>query len=174
MFTATLPYPPSINHYWRHFRGHTVISREGRTFRTNVCSLMAARGGNGPRKPPMGGRIALAMDAFPPDFRRRDIDNTQKATLDALQHAGIYLDDSQIDIGCPYHNNEEWRLIQSDPDLWADVVEVDDAIRHADGMEGQVFLHRSCRPLREVDLRTPEEKGQSVLPFARVCSPLAA
>jgi len=77
-------------------------------------------------------------------------------------------------IGCPYHSNDEWRLIQSAPDLWADVVEVDDAIRHADGMEGQVFLHRSCRPLREVDLRTPEEKGQSVLPFVRGCSPLAA
>lgn len=91
----TLPYPPSVNHYWRHFRGHTVISREGRTFRQNVCALLA---GNGPRKPPAGGRIALYMDAFPPDRRRRDLDNLQKATLDALQHAGEYEDDSQIDL----------------------------------------------------------------------------
>ena len=28
--------------------------------------------------------------------RRRDIDNVQKALLDALQYEGVYLDDSQI------------------------------------------------------------------------------
>jgi len=38
------------------------------------------------------------MDAFPPDFRRRDLDNTVKSVADALQDAGIYLDDSQIDM----------------------------------------------------------------------------
>jgi crossover junction endodeoxyribonuclease RusA len=101
MLQFELPYPPSINHYWRHFRGRTVISRGGRAFRDNVCSLLAAGargGGNGPRKPPMGGRIALAMDAFPPDNRRRDIDNIQKTAIDAIQHAGIYLDDSQVQL----------------------------------------------------------------------------
>jgi len=50
------------------------------------------------RKPPSGGRIALAMDAFPPDRRRRDLDNIQKPVLDALEHAGVYMDDSQIDL----------------------------------------------------------------------------
>lgn len=94
----TLPYPPSVNHYWRHFRGRTLISREGRTFRTNVCALLARGNGNGPRKPPSGGRIAMAMDAFPPDRRRRDLDNLQKPVLDALEHAGVYEDDSQIDL----------------------------------------------------------------------------
>jgi len=91
----TLPYPPSVNRYWRHVGARTLISREGRTFRKNVCALLD---GGGPRKPPADGRIALAMDAFPPDRRRRDLDNIQKATLDALEHAGVYLDDSQIDL----------------------------------------------------------------------------
>lgn len=90
-----LPYPPSINHYWRRVGPRTLISREGRTFRKNVCALL---GGGGPRKPPSGGRIALAMDAFPPDRRRRDLDNIQKPVLDALEHAGIYEDDSQVDL----------------------------------------------------------------------------
>ena len=94
----TLPYPPSMNHYWRHFRGRTVISQEGRRFRENVCALLAAGNGRGPRKPPAGGRIALMMDAFPPDRRRRDLDNLQKPVLDALEHAGQYEDDSQIDV----------------------------------------------------------------------------
>ena len=91
----SLPYPPSINHYWRRVGPRTLISREGRTFRTNVCALL---GGGGPRKPPAGGRIALCMDAFPPDRRRRDLDNLIKATADALQHAGVYEDDSLIDL----------------------------------------------------------------------------
>ena len=97
----TLPYPPSINHYWRHYRGRTVISREGRRFREGICDLLATsaqRNGNGPRKPPAGGRIALCMDAFPPDRRRRDLDNIQKPVLDALERAEVYLDDSQIDL----------------------------------------------------------------------------
>ena len=89
-----LPYPPSMNHYWRRVGYRTLISREGRTFRENVCALLA---GNG-RRPPDNGRIALCMDAFPPDRRRRDLDNLQKPLLDALEHAGIYEDDSQIDL----------------------------------------------------------------------------
>ena len=91
----TLPYPPSINRYYRHVGYRTLISREGRTFRKNVCALL---GGGGPRKPPSGGRIALCMDAFPPDRRIRDLDNLQKSVCDSLQHAGIYEDDSQIDL----------------------------------------------------------------------------
>lgn len=93
--TLTLPYPPSVNHYWRHVGPRTLISKEGRKFRERVCGMLAS---NGPRKPPAGGRIAMLMDAFPPDRRRRDLDNLQKATLDALQHAGLYKDDSQIDL----------------------------------------------------------------------------
>lgn len=33
---------------------------------------------------------------FPPDRRRRDLDNCLKSLLDALQHGGAYYDDSQI------------------------------------------------------------------------------
>lgn len=95
--TITLPYPPSTNHYWRKWHNRMVISQQGREYRTAVCGLLAPAGG-GPRKPPMGGRIALCMDAFPPDRRRRDLDNLQKSVADALQHAGVYEDDSQIDL----------------------------------------------------------------------------
>jgi len=91
----TLPWPPSINHYWRKWRNRMVISREGRTFRKNVCALL---GSGCPPKPPADGRIALCMDAFPPDRRRRDLDNIQKAVNDSLEHAGLYKDDSQIDL----------------------------------------------------------------------------
>lgn len=98
----TLPFPPSVNHYYRTFHGRTLISRAGREYRRAICGLLARSPGLGGsdwvRKPPGGGRIALAMDAFPPDRRRRDLDNLLKCTQDSLAHAGVYDDDSQIDL----------------------------------------------------------------------------
>ncbi|MCD4823677.1 MAG: RusA family crossover junction endodeoxyribonuclease, partial [Phycisphaerae bacterium] len=86
----TLPFPPTVNSYWRHVGPRTLISRKGREYRRAICGLLA--GGN--KKPPRTGRIALCMDAFPPDRRRRDLDNLPKAVLDSLAHAGVYEDDS--------------------------------------------------------------------------------
>ena len=45
----------------------------------------------------MLGRLYVTITAYQPDNRRRDLDNLPKAILDALQHAGVYEDDSQID-----------------------------------------------------------------------------
>ncbi len=64
-------------------------------------------------------------------------------------------------LGCPFHADKEWRLIRDEsPEEWADVVAFDKAIRKCGGMRGDNFLHRSCVPLDEVDLRTPEDHGQ--------------
>ncbi len=40
--------------------------------------------------------LAVRIEIHPPEERRRDCDNAQKAILDALQHAGAFWDDSQI------------------------------------------------------------------------------
>jgi crossover junction endodeoxyribonuclease RusA len=42
------------------------------------------------------GELQVSILAFPPDLRRRDLDNTLKATLDSLQKCGVYEDDFQI------------------------------------------------------------------------------
>ena len=42
------------------------------------------------------GKLAVRIEISPPDDRRRDCDNVQKAVLDALQHAGVFWDDSQV------------------------------------------------------------------------------
>lgn len=91
MVELELPYPPSVNHYWRRVGARTLISRGGRAFRATVCSLLAAHGMR-----PLAGRLDVEVLVHPPDRRRRDIDNVQKALLDAMQHGGAYLDDSQI------------------------------------------------------------------------------
>jgi len=80
-----------VNHYWRRVGARTLISRQGRAFRESVCSLLALR-----RLHPLEGWLKVHLQFFPPDRRRRDVDNIQKPVLDALQHAGVYHDDFQI------------------------------------------------------------------------------
>lgn len=63
-------------------------------------------------------------------------------------------------LGCPFHSDAEWRKIKQNPEYWKDVTEFDRAIRHSGGMRGEVFLHRSLKPLEEVDLSTAEDNGQ--------------
>ena len=50
-----------------------------------------------------------------------------------------------------------------DPEEWKDVVEFDNAIRKLGGDRGDLFLHRSCQPLEEVDFFTLENAGQMSL-----------
>jgi hypothetical protein len=61
-------------------------------------------------------------------------------------------------IGCPFHNNAQWREIKADPEAWADAVEIDAAIRNQPRMKGQQFMHSKLVPLDQVDLRTKTEK----------------
>lgn len=41
-------------------------------------------------------RLRLELYIYPPDNKKRDLDNLCKAVLDALQHAGLYTDDFHI------------------------------------------------------------------------------
>jgi hypothetical protein len=64
-------------------------------------------------------------------------------------------------IGCPFHSDVQWRSL--DPKELADAIEVDKAIRNQPGSKGRQFMHRSCKPLSEVDLRSDTEIGQADL-----------
>ena len=88
----TLPWPPSINHYWRHTRNGHYISAEGKAYRDRVRTAVALAGAQ-----TLAGRVAVTIAAYPPDRRKRDLDNVLKALLDALTHAGLWTDDEQID-----------------------------------------------------------------------------
>ena len=86
-----LPFPPSVNHYWRHVGNRTLISRTGRAYRQHVLhdvQQLQLRAITGP--------IRLEAIVTRPDRRRRDLDNLLKSLLDALDHANVYEDDSQI------------------------------------------------------------------------------
>lgn len=98
MTTITLPYPPTVNTYWRNVAGRVLISAKGRVYRTEVAKavMLARRAGTVPAWP-ISKRLAVRLDAAPPDRRVRDLDNITKALLDALTQAEVWLDDSQID-----------------------------------------------------------------------------
>ena len=89
-----LPYPPSMNHYWRSVsikgRYAVLISRDGRKYREHIDALVKVAV---PITVPLSVHILVAR----PDRRRRDLDNLLKPLLDALAHAGVYDDDSQIE-----------------------------------------------------------------------------
>ena len=92
MVEIVLPWPPSVNTYWRVWQGRPRIGHEGRQYRATVERLVLASGLQSFGANP----VAVAIDAHIPDRRQRDLDNLLKATLDALTHAGLWLDDSQI------------------------------------------------------------------------------
>ncbi|MFV0444096.1 MAG: RusA family crossover junction endodeoxyribonuclease [Planctomycetaceae bacterium] len=94
LLQLVLPFPPSVNRYYRHVGYRTLLSREGRQYRAAVCALLAGR-----VQQPLSGRLAVRLDLFPPDRRRRDWDNYHKALWDACQHAGVLDDDCQIKQG---------------------------------------------------------------------------
>ena len=101
--TLCLPFPPSLNHYWRNVAiklksgraiSKTTISKRGREFRKETMSMVAEQGISALC---MKSRLRVIIYLHPPDKRKRDIDNYAKALLDALTHSQVWLDDSQID-----------------------------------------------------------------------------
>jgi crossover junction endodeoxyribonuclease RusA len=90
--TLTLPWPPSVNKYWRTFQGRMIISAEGRSYRKAVADqVLIQRGAKH-----YAGKLRVNIEAFRPDKRRRDLDNLLKAVLDGCTHAGVWEDDSNI------------------------------------------------------------------------------
>lgn len=76
---------------------------------------------------------------------------------------------------CPMHNSSEWRKIKDrDGADWRQVVEIDRLIRNGvRGTTRKLYLHRSLKPIDEVDFSTELEKdkatGQGHLPFMNEC-----
>lgn len=89
----TLPYPPSVNNYYGRSRFGVYIKKPVKIYREKVLNIIQSSGLDFT----FTGRLSLTVELFPPDKRKRDIDNPMKGLLDSLTEAGVYLDDSQID-----------------------------------------------------------------------------
>lgn len=88
----TLPWPPSVNRYWRTFQGRMIISAEGRSYRKAVADQVLIQRGAKHYE----GKLRVVIEAWRPDKRKRDLDNLLKAVLDSLTHAGVWADDGLI------------------------------------------------------------------------------
>ena len=99
--TARLPYPPSVNHYWELTVGRSRsgrrpipmvrVSDSGQRYAASVRTALEG-------VQTLAGRLLVRIVANPPDRRTRDLDNVLKCLLDSLTKAGLWEDDSQIDM----------------------------------------------------------------------------
>ena len=93
MLKLELPYPPTVNTYWRASGHRRFISKEGVAFKQAVVEYVIEND-----IPKLGDApLSVFVALFPRDKRRTDVDNRLKAICDALQDAGVYDDDSQIE-----------------------------------------------------------------------------
>ncbi|MCS3605304.1 RusA family crossover junction endodeoxyribonuclease [Erwinia rhapontici] len=90
----TLPFPPSINGYWRSPGKGALISERGRKYRINAIAAVYEQLRRRPQ--PITHEIDIHVILYPPTRAKRDLDNFQKALFDGLTHAGVWADDSLI------------------------------------------------------------------------------
>jgi len=91
--TIRLPYPPSVNGYWIRTRFGMAVGARGKKYRGDTAAAWMSQGA-----PVIGSRrLIVAIEIYPPNQQRRDLDNICKALLDALTACGLWADDEQID-----------------------------------------------------------------------------
>ena len=90
MIELNLPYPPSVNTYWGFRGSRRFLTKTANDFKL-IVNLAAKRARFGDDK------VGLEILLHAPDRRCRDIDNVLKPLIDALQAAGVFDDDSQVD-----------------------------------------------------------------------------
>jgi crossover junction endodeoxyribonuclease RusA len=95
----TLPFPPSVNTYWRApnkgaLKGRHLVSEGGRKFRKAAFASVVTQLNRIPK--PITADLSVNVVLYPPNRARRDLDNYLKALFDALTNAKVWADDSQI------------------------------------------------------------------------------
>jgi crossover junction endodeoxyribonuclease RusA len=87
-----IPYPPSVNHYYRNGRnGQKYISKEGVLHRQATWAVCRKHGVQPTRK-----TLSVHFVVSRPDKRIRDLSNLLKCLEDSLTKGGMWHDDSQI------------------------------------------------------------------------------
>lgn len=104
-FKATLPMPPSVNHYWaksvKRVKGksyvHVRLSDRATKFRNDVVAQVADIAQRHGSIRTHNGRIKAVVTLHGATKRSFDVDNFMKGIGDALTHSRVYKDDKQID-----------------------------------------------------------------------------
>ena len=91
MIKLSLPFPPTVNHMWGFAGKRKYLKKEAHEFRRIVQEAAIEA------QAKISGRIAIFVALYAPTKRKYDLDNRIKSLLDALEHAGVFLNDEQID-----------------------------------------------------------------------------
>lgn len=75
----TLPFPPSVNTYWRNTKRGTLVSAKGRIFRANAIAAVYEQLKRRPKA--IESDVFVSVKLYPPTKQARDIDNFLKAPL---------------------------------------------------------------------------------------------
>lgn len=94
LYEFYLPFPPTVNNYYVKTQRGVFISQKGRKFRADTAESLSQQLGLVPK---ISDRMFLDVILFPPDKRKRDVDNYNKSLLDAITDYGLWEDDSLID-----------------------------------------------------------------------------
>lgn len=77
---------------WKHAKGRHYLTGQAREYYRNVAHIVANEG----KIVNIDYAIEVRCQLFPPDKRRRDLDNAWKVIADSLTKAGVWQDDNQI------------------------------------------------------------------------------
>ena len=89
-----LPWPPTVNSYYKVTRnGQRYLDKKVRAFREAVLEEVMEQAPH----LRLDEKLFMEVYLFPPDRRKRDLDNYMKGLLDALTDSELWEDDSLID-----------------------------------------------------------------------------
>jgi hypothetical protein len=90
---------------------------------------------------------------------------TRQSCLDWMERNGYPKPPRSSCVYCPFHSDKEWqRLQREEPEAFVAAVEFEKAMQSAkknsDDFDSTQFLHKSCKPIDQVDFRNDYDKGQ--------------
>jgi hypothetical protein len=99
-----------------------------------------------------------------------ELNMSRRHCLEWMQRNGYQLPTKSSCTFCPYHDDALWRdMKMNDADSWAEALRIDEMIRGGvRGTTQRLYLHRSLKPLAEVDFRNASDVGQADL-FGEEC-----
>ena len=77
---------------------------------------------------------------------------------------------------CPFHSTKEWKRVKENKEEWDEIVALEklflknkDTIAKVTGMKSQMFLHRSCKPIDEIDFDEDDKQGDFLFGMENEC-----
>lgn len=95
-----------------------------------------------------------------------DLRMTRNKCLEWMQSHGYPQPPRSACVFCPFHSRSEWRRLRDEePEQFKRAVDFERSVQeaHKNTFTSVPFLHVSCKPLDQVDLRTDADRGQASL-----------